>query len=150
MNKLNYNNTNKIRLQYIINPFSLYYLCDHFIGDEINIFNIIIPESKNDILSTNDLSVIKDFDIIHVQVNYFKYFCDKIINKIDKKIILSTGQWHLPQIHPSKLTEMIINHPNILLWISQNPIYPNSKKYIAFPYGIDTNSLKNYSTSEKK
>jgi hypothetical protein len=139
------NNLTKLLLK-IINPFSLYYLCNHFVGNEIKEYNINIPENKNDILITNNLSLIKDYDIIHVQVNYFDKFCNEILDKIDKKIILTTGQWHLPQIKLNNLTEYVLNHPNILLWVSQNPIYSHNKKYIAFPYGIAHYNLKNYAS----
>jgi hypothetical protein len=98
----------------IINPFSLYYLCDHYYGDETKEYNIPLPYDKNDILVTNNLYVINDFDIIHVQVNYLEKFTNNILPNIKKKIILSTGQWNLPQIHISKLSENILNNNNII------------------------------------
>lgn len=137
-------NINKTRLLHIINPFSLYHLCDHYVGDEIHRFCIPIAESKNDIFATKNLSSIKEFDIVHVEVSWFEYFVSEILDKIKSRIILTTGQWHLPQIHQSPLTEKILRHPNILLWISQNPVYPNSEKYMAFPYGIEYESLEAY------
>jgi hypothetical protein len=137
-------NINKTRLLTIINPFSLYHLCDHYIGDEIHEFDIPIAQTKNDLLFTKNISPIKDFDIVHVEVKWFEYFVTEILDKIKGKIILTTGQWHLPQIRQSPLTEKILGNPNILLWISQNPIYPNSEKYMAFPYGIDHESLEAY------
>lgn len=138
-------NINKTRLLNIINPFSLYNLCDHYVGDEIHRFNIPIAESKNNLLTTKNILTIKDFDIVHVEVNWVNYFVTEILDKMNVKIILTTGQWHLPQLLPSPLTEKILGHPNILLWVSQNPIYPNSEKYMAFPYGIDYESLEAYS-----
>jgi hypothetical protein len=137
-------NINKTRLLHIINPFSLYHLCDHYVGDEIHRFGIPIAETKNDLFITKNLSSIKDFDIVHVEVSWFEYFVSEILDKINANIILTTGQWHLPQIHASPLTEKILRHPRILLWISQNPIYPNSEKYMAFPYGIEYESLEAY------
>lgn len=144
INELKINNTNIDRFSKIINPFSLYYLCDHYIGDEIKQYNLPVY-NKNNILLNKDLSIIKDFDIIHVQVNYFNIFYKDILCKINKKIILTTGQWHLPQIKNCKETDEILNNPNIILWISQNPIYQNNSKYIAFPYGIAYDKLENYS-----
>jgi hypothetical protein len=79
-------------LENIINPFSLYFLSDHYYGNETKEWNINIPLNKNDILTTNNLSLIKDYDIIHVQVNFFEKFCIEILDMIDKKIILTTGQ----------------------------------------------------------
>jgi len=137
-------NTLEKRASKIINPFSLYYLCDHFLGDEIKQFNIVIPKEKNDILVTRNINF-NDFDIVHCQINFLERFYNNILTKINKKIILTTGQWHLPQIHKSLLTDRILNHPNIILWISQNPIYENNPKYLAFPYGIQYDSLETYS-----
>ena len=34
-----------------------------------------------------------------------------------------------------------------LLWISQNPIYPDSSKYMAFPYGIAHYNLEKYAAA---
>ena len=139
------NNSYETCMYNIINPFSLYYLCNHYYGDEVKIINIPIPNDKNNLLINNNLSKIKDFDIIHCEVNYFNKFCNEILDKIEQKIILTTGQWHLPQIYKSDLTEKILNHKNVVLWISQNPIYENSSKYLAFPYGILHTNIHEYS-----
>jgi hypothetical protein len=143
INKLKNTNDNTKLYELFINPFSLIYICDHYLlaGEHKNI--IKIPENKND-LNNNDLSLIKDYDIIYVQVYYFSYFCNEILNKINKKIILATGQWQFPRIEKNELTEKILNSDKILLWISQNPIYPNSLKYIAYPYGLMPGSLDKY------
>jgi hypothetical protein len=133
-------------LSTIINPFSLYYLCDHYYGDEIQTRNIPIKITKNTLFKNKDISNIKEGDIIHCEVNYFIEFCTEILDKIDTKFILTTGQWHLPQISKSELTEKVLKHENVLLWISQNPIYENSKKYMAFPYGIEHTNIKSYAT----
>jgi hypothetical protein len=143
INELKNNNNNFNRLSKIINPFSPYFICDHFVGDEIYLYQIPIPPNKNNLLFGN-YSCIKDYDIIYVQTNFFNRFIMDILNKIDKKFVLMTGQWHLPQVKRSPFTEKILNNPNIVLWISQNPIYPNSEKYIAFPYGIYHLNLESY------
>jgi hypothetical protein len=141
---LNKNITIDKCLSTIINPFSLYYLCDHYYGDEIQRYNIPITINKNDLKNNSDLSKIKEGDIIYCEVNFFKDFCNKILDKIEKRFILTTGQWQLPQIQKSKLSEKILKHKNVLLWVSQNPIYDNSDKYIAFPYGIAHYNIKKY------
>lgn len=138
------NNTHETRVSKIINPFSLFYICDHFYGDEIKVFNVPFSCDKHNILVTNDLSIIKDFDIIHVETGHFSYFCENVLDKIDHKFILTTGQWNGPQVHLSSLSEKILNHKNVILWISQNPIYENSTKYMAFPYGISIATLDEY------
>jgi hypothetical protein len=142
LESLRNDNTEDLLMSKIINPFSLYYLCDHYYGDEIAKRNIPILLNKK-YLNVKNLKSLKDYDIIFCEVNFFKSFC-RIIDKIEKKIILLTGQWHLPYIQKSKQTEKIKNHNNVILWISQNPIYENDLKYIAFPYGIHHENLKIY------
>ena len=141
---LHENNTIDKYLSTIINPFSLYYLCDHYYGNEIETYNIPIHMNKNNLKRNNDLSKIKEGDIIHCEVNFFEEFCTKLLDKIEKKFILTTGQWQLPQVHKSELTEKILKHNNVLLWVSQNPIYDNSDKYMAFPYGIAHYNIPQY------
>lgn len=135
-NVLNNIKNNGNLMENIINPFSLYFLANHYYGNELYEWNLNNYINKNNILNNNDLSLIKDYDIIHVQVNFFEQFCTEILDKIDKKIILATGQCHAPQIKKSIYTEKVLNNKNIILWISQNPIYEDVDKYIAFPYGI--------------
>jgi len=143
----NINNNINLEILYnkIVSPFSPYYLCNHFIGDEIHIYNITIPNNVNDILITNNLSIIENYDMLYVQVNFFDIFIEYYLPRINKKIILMTGQWQFPQITLSTKTDELLKHPNILLWISQNPIYPNSSKYMEFPYGIF--NLKDYANA---
>jgi hypothetical protein len=131
-------------LNQIINPFSTYFLCDHFFGTEIYRHGIKIPDSKNDILKTRDLTLIKDYDIVQCEVDFFERFCSNILQKLNVKIILITSQWDYPQIYKSDITEEILKNKNIILWISQNPVYDNSDNYIAFPYGIRHTALLSY------
>jgi hypothetical protein len=146
---------------HIINPFSPIILCDHYVGNEIDSYlhhPIYGPElssyksfiqsiKKNNILKNNNLHTIQDYDIIYVEVKWFDAFVVNILPKINKKIVLITGQFIWPQVYLSKNTDFILNHPNILLWISQNPIYPNSAKYMAFPYGIAHYNLEKYGSA---
>ncbi len=144
---INNEQNNKFNIQLlnsIINPFSPYFLCDHFIGIEYKFYNIPIPINKNNILISNNLSIINNYDIIFVEVKLFKYFIINILPRINKKFILLTGQWHAPQIYISDDTNKILLNNNIILWISQNPIYSNNSKYIAFPYGICHTNINNY------
>jgi hypothetical protein len=50
----------------------------------------------------------------------------------------------LPQIQKNYKTDDLLNNNNILLWISQNPIYTNNIKYMAFPYGICHHNINDY------
>jgi len=140
------NNSFNNLVKNIINPYSSYFLCKHFIGDEVHKNNIDIPKDINDILKTNNISLIKELDIVQCQVDYFDFFINKILPKLDKKIILITSQWMGPQILKSKITDDLLLNKNIALWISQNPIYINNSKYIPFPYGIYTSTIVDYAT----
>lgn len=136
-------------LKNFINPVSGYYLCDHFVGIEIHkdypYIPIKIEEYKNDLLKTKNLSLINDYDIIYVEINYFDLFLEQILNKINKKIVLVTGQWYGPQIFRNNKSDYVLNHKNILLWVSQNPIYVNSINYFPIPYGIAPFAVEVYS-----
>jgi hypothetical protein len=140
-------NTYENCLSLYINPFSLYYLCDHYYGDELVVERMpaAVGRHKHDLLKSGDLTKIKFGDIVHCQVNYFEKFCREILDKIDQKFILTTGQHDLPKIFKSEWTEKALNHRNIVLWFAQNPIYDNSEKYVAFPYGMKPSNLQYYS-----
>jgi len=125
-------NTNNL-LRNIINPFSPYFICDYCISHESKIIEIHL---KN-ILKSKELPNFQENDIIQCQVDLLDHFIDKILPNIQTNIILITSQRELPQIHQSKKTDELLNHPKISLWISQNPIYPESDKYHPFPYGVD-------------
>ena len=60
------------------------------------------------------------------------------------KIVLITSQYHLPQLCQSYKTDEVLNSENIILWVSQNPIYTNNEKYMAFPYGISHLTANDY------
>jgi hypothetical protein len=82
--------------------------------------------------------------VLYVQVNFFEHFCKNILPKITTQFILITGQFHLPQLHISELTELVLNNIYVTYWFSQNPIYESHPKYIAIPYGIYYEFLPNY------
>ena len=134
----------------IINPLSGYFICNHFIGDELTSGfdgyreKITLPSGVNDLLLNQNIRSIKQYDIVLCQVNFFESFVSNILPKLKKKIILITSQWAYPAIERSDKTDMVLAHPNIMLWISQNPIYANHPKYMAFPYGINMASLSSY------
>ena len=77
-------------------------------------------------------------------MDHFPKFVNEILPKINKKIILITSQCHLPQIKKNEMTDNLLQNDKIILWISQNPIYQNHKKYMAFPYGIKPKSVYEY------
>lgn len=125
-------------LNQFINPFSGYNLCDHYVGNEKELNNAFVPlkVEKHDLLKTNDLRNIRENDKVYVEVNFFDHFFDNIFPYLKNRIVLITGQWYGPQIYKSFKTDQLIKSNKILLWVSQNPIYVNVKKYIPIPYGV--------------
>lgn len=137
----------------LVTPITPYFLCNHFISTEIHsrsgwkYIGINLKIEANNLLKNKNYNDIKDFEIIQIQVDYFDFFCNSVLPIICKnnvKVIIITSQWHIPQIQRSPATDKLLNHKNILLWISQNPIYENSEKYMAFPYGICHHQIKEY------
>lgn len=153
----NFNNINLTQsesLYQIINPLSPYFICDHYIATEIfpgkpksnywdTKFNRKIIKGNN-LLKNKNYYQVKNYDIIQCQVDHFKHFVSNILPKINKKIILITSQCHLPQIKKNDITDKLLRNDKIILWISQNPIYKNNKKYMALPYGIHPKSVNKY------
>lgn len=130
----------------VINTFSLYFLCDHFIGDEAWKWGILPKLSgKNDLNTTNNIDAIQDYDILQCQFTFFEHFVNNILPNINKKIILTTSCFQNSFFTSrNEMTDMVLNHPNILLWISVNPIYPSSDKFMAFPLGLAPFNLSVY------
>lgn len=140
-------------IEQIITPISPYFICNHFISTEVHpntnykYIGIKLNLNANDLLKNKNYNEIKNFDIIQIQIDYFNYFYDEILPIICKnniKIIIITSQWHLPQIQKNSKTDALLNNNNILLWISQNPIYTNNTKYMAFPFGICHTNVIDY------
>ena len=144
-----YKNNN---IEYIVTPITPYFLCNHYISTEIHsdsqkYIGLNLELKANDLLKNKNYNDIKNFDIIQIQVDQFDVFYDTvlpIINKNNVNVIIITSQMHLPQIHKNNKTDNLLKNSNILLWISQNPIYANNKKYMAFPYGILHHNVNEY------
>jgi hypothetical protein len=152
MNKL-INTEYKDYKEYIITPISPYLICKHHFATEIYPYNnkyikvdinILCSNSPNDLYKNKNYNEINEGDIVMVQVDLFEFFINNILPKINTRIILITSQFHLPQLYKSNITDNCLNNDKIILWISQNPIYENHHKYMAFPYGINQNTVNLY------
>ena len=134
----------------IVNPLSPYFMCDYYISDELDTYVWREDFDKSlikgvDLLKKKDYSVIKDYDIIQVQVSYFGYFLEEVLPFIKgKRIVLFTSQFEWPAVHKSIYTDELLENPSILLWVSQNPIYTEKNNYMAFPYGIHQSKANFY------
>lgn len=140
--KQNYKSKSEV-LSNIINPFSGYMIADYYLGDEVEGINL-----NNKInLDNFNYEIIKDNSIIMCQIKKLKFFVEKIIPKLNCKVILITGQEQLDRYRWfSTMADKIINSPKIIRWFSQNPRYKYKKisKYYAFPYGICHTKCYNY------
>jgi hypothetical protein len=140
-------------IEYFITPLAPYFICNHYVSTEINPhdhkyvgLNLNL-NTANDLLKNKNYDDIKNFDVIQIQVDYFDFFIDTILPIIIKRdihVIIITSQWHLPQINKNEKTDGLLDNKNIVLWISQNPIYANSEKYMAMPYGLFHSNLNDY------
>ena len=140
-------------IEYLVTPLAPYFICNHFISTEIHnnsgykYVDMNLELKANDLLKNKNYNDIKNFEIIQIQVDLFDFFYDEILPIIIKnniKVIIITSQWHLPQIQRNNKTDDLLNNSNIILWISQNPIYTNNEKYMAFPYGIRHHNINDY------
>lgn len=149
-----YKNKANDSLYELINPFSPYFICDHYLSDELfdtfywnNNFDKKLIKGNN-LLKNKNYNKIKDYDIIFCQFTLFKYFVNDVLPKINKKIILFTSMAHLTKSgngnSRDKITDDLLKNDKILLWVSTNPIYENHPKYMAFPYGFNPLSIYQY------
>jgi hypothetical protein len=153
MDNLDLENINPV--EYLITPLAPYFICNHFISTEIHNNSVIkykyiginLDLKANDLIKNKNYNDIKNFEIIQIQVDLFDFFYYEILPIIIKKnlkVVIITSQWHLPQIKRNNKTDDLLNNSNILLWISQNPIYMNNEKYMSFPYGICHHNINAY------
>lgn len=133
-------NDNTDNLDFLLNnlvtPFSLYFISDHYIGNELERFSIPVITKSNNLLINNNIDSIKDMDILFVQNDYFDLFINNYLPNINVRFILLTGQWNLPQLHINQNTTSLLDDTRIHKWFSQNPIFKH-EKYLPFPYGLN-------------
>jgi hypothetical protein len=151
MDNISLENINPV--EYLVTPVAPYFICNHFISTEIHNTSgskyicMNLELKANDLIKNKNYNDIKNFEIIQIQVDLFNFFYDEILPIIIKnnvKVVIITSQWHLPQIQRNHKTDDLLNNSNIVLWISQNPIYTNNEKYMAFPYGLDHRTINKY------
>ena len=151
MDNIDLKNINPV--EYLITPLAPYFICNHFISTEIHntlgnkYIGMNLKLKANDLIKNKNYNDIKNFEIIQIQVDLFDFFHNEILPIIIKnniKVVIITSQWHLPQIQRNYKTDNLLNNSNIILWISQNPIYENNEKYMAFPYGICHTNINDY------
>ena len=150
--KLRKNSSKENLYNNIITPFSSYYLCDHFIGDEPFIYYLRGIKANN-LIKNKNYDSIKEYDIVQCQGTkkiFYDIFCKEILPKINTKIILITSSYltNCPSRSTTPKIEMVLKSPKIYKWFTQNPIqhplYDSNTKYIPFPYGVNPQTLRRY------
>jgi hypothetical protein len=150
MDNLDLENINPV--EYLITPVAPYFICNHFISNEIHndshkFIRMNLELNANDLIKKKNYNDIKNFEIIQIQVDLFDFFYNEILPIIIKnniKVVIITSQWHLPQLERNHKTDDLLNNSNIILWISQTPIYTNNEKYMPFPYGLRHDTVNDY------
>ena len=132
------NNTNNLDflLNNLITSFSLYYLSDHYIGNELERFKIPIKTKSNNLLINKNINSLINMQILFVQNDFFDRFIKDFLPNIQCKFILITGQWNLPALEVNNITKSLLFDNRIHKWFSQNPVFKHPK-YIPFPYGLN-------------
>ena len=127
----------------IITPFSPWFLCDYFIGDEFQRTLGVPSQFQLDIQEALDCTHLPSMIVLFVQVNKFDSFASNCLDNLTSPIILITGQWHLPALKASK-TKFLLTHPLIYHWFAQNPVHVHPK-LTGLPYGIRHDNLQTLS-----
>ena len=133
----------------LVNPLTPYMIADYYISDEIydkNIWKDKFDKSLikgENLIETMNYEKIKDYDIVQCQFCLLNYFVVDVLPNIKSKIILLTSQYNYPGLEENSITEELLNHPNIFLWVSQNHIYRN-RKCMNFPFGIHQDKVNFY------
>lgn len=131
-------------LSQYVTPMMGYYVCQHFVGTEPDMVDAAIPRPcANDMLKTGNWNVL-DKEIVYVQVDWFQHFATKMLPHISNRFYLITGQWNLPALSRSSLTDMVVNDTKVIAWMSQNPIYQHHAKYFGVPYGVSHKAIASY------
>lgn len=129
--------------RYIIHPYSFLFVSDYYYGPSMTYKALKhIPH-----FTQHTIKKYKPYDIIFVDSELFENFIENIIDYLPYPIILITAREVLPQVEFSTQSDYVLNHKNIALWFAQNPVYDNSDKYFAIPYGINPRSLSTYFNS---
>ena len=99
--------------------------------------------NRNDIrqLTHKNIPLIEDYDTIYVPFNKQDEFVDMVLDYLDVKVILISGQWQNVQRASDNAIQRILSSDNVVHWFCQNlKKYagddPHHKKISPFPYGL--------------
>jgi len=92
-------------------------------------------------LTHKNIPLIEDYDTIYVPFNKQDDFVDMVLDYLDVKVILISGQWQNVQRASDNAIQRILSSDNVVHWFCQNlKKYagddPHHKKISPFPYGL--------------
>jgi len=133
-----------------MNPFSPWYLCDFYIGNEHRIWlgRELFEELSEFVSPAGSCSELPEFASLFVQVDFFRDFMTSCLPQLKTKIILITGQWQMPMLE-TKAFELVLNQPTIAHWFAQNAVITH-EKLSHLPYGVIQSKLPSFLTAARE
>lgn len=125
--------------QRIVTPFTPYILSDAFLSTDVEKYGLrgLNPRSMN--LAESPDWPAGECPVVFVQVNQLDIFAEEILPRSLGPFILISGKWHLPGLTLNRSVDVILAHPHLKRWYSQNQIYENAP-ILPFPYGVKLSS----------
>lgn len=128
----------------IMTPFAPWFLSEYFMGDEfeqhIGTKHLNDHRSVTRISSAPHCAFLPEMAVLFVQVNFFRKFVTDCLPFLQRRMILITGQWHLPALEENADTMLTLRNPLVYHWFAQNPVVAH-EKLSALPYGVKHENL---------
>ena len=128
-------------LRHFVTPVAGYYLCDRYVGDEVERYGLPPPVGARLELMAAAAAAVAPFASVYVQARYVEAFAASVVPHLRAPIVLVTGSEELPQVEASNWTEALLEDRRIAFWFSQNPVYSGRARYGGFPYGVRTETV---------
>ena len=131
-------------LRHFMTPVAGYYICDHYVGGELEGYEMPPPDGSPLEATAASLASVKPLASVYVTAKRVTEFAEAILPLLRVPVILLTGGNELPQVEKSNWTESLRTDPRIVHWFSQNPLYPASSRYSGLTYGLHHHSILAY------
>ena len=120
-------------LRHFVTPVAGYYLCDRYVGDEVERYGLPPPVGARLELMAAAAAAVAPFASVYVQARYVEAFAASVVPHLRAPIVLVTGSEELPQVEASNWTEALLEDRRIAFWFSQNPVYSGRARYGGSP-----------------
>ena len=128
-------------LRHFVTPVAGYYLCDRYVGDEVERYGLPPPVGARLELAGAAAAAVAPFASVYVQARYVEAFAASVVPHLRAPIVLVTGSEELPQVEASNWTASLLEDRRIAFWFSQNPVYSGRARYSGFPYGVRSETV---------